>query len=92
MVFSEHKDKAQLRAASPSVKPSDDCVRHRHSIFDGVLHSVGVYWDLMKLSTQFRAHSGIMSNKNGSEVPLKEVSALAFIHVETTVGTAAKRL
>lgn len=53
----------QLRAASPSVRPPGVLWRQRHFILDKVSHSVSVYCVSMKLFTQVRAQSGIMSQR-----------------------------
>jgi hypothetical protein len=61
MTVCEHTDRTQLKAASPNVKLLVVRVRQRHLISDGDVHSMGVYSDLMKLSTQSLAQSGTMS-------------------------------
>lgn len=76
MAVCEHTDKTQLKAASPNVKLLVVLVRQRHLILDGDVHSMGVYSDLMKLSTQSLAQSGTMSYRTEFDVSL-EVSSTA---------------
>lgn len=76
MTVLEQRDKTQLRAASPSVKPLGVFVRQRHLVFEGDVHCVDVYSDLIKLSTQSFAQSGTMESNDESDTSL-EVSAAA---------------
>lgn len=76
VTFLEQRDKTQLRAASPSVNPLGVFVRQRHLAFEGDVHCVGEYSDLIKVSTQFLAQSGTMESKDESDTSL-EASAAA---------------
>lgn len=75
MTVCEHTDRTQLKAASPNVKLLVVLVRHRHLILDGDVHSMKVYSDMMKLSTQSFAQSGTMSYRAEFAASLEAFSA-----------------
>lgn len=81
----------QLNAASPIVRPLGVLVLQRHLIFDGAVHSSGVYSVLTKFSTHLCAHSGTILHRDVLVSSL-EVSELAAEHEATNGRTAASIL
>lgn len=53
LIFSEHKAYTQVNAASPMVRLLGVFERHKHLIFDLLLHVVVVYSVWMKFSVHF---------------------------------------